>query len=60
MDADMLKRFDQLEKRLKAIEKLGQEIKSALDDISSEILITDNSSTIVSKLDEILEAIKPE
>lgn len=60
MDNDIQARFDAIDRRLKAIEGLAEELKESIDSISTDVLGADQLSGTGRKLDEILEILKGE
>ncbi len=60
MGNDIGKRLDQIESRLKAIEKIGQDLKDDMAEVSANVLASGQMSGADRKLDEILAILRAE
>ena len=60
MDNDIHERLDRIESALKAIEKIGKDLKDEMEEVSANVLASGQMSGADRKLDEILTILRAE
>lgn len=60
MDKDLQDRLERIESHLKALEKLGQDLKDEMVEVSANVLASGQMSGADRKLDEILAILRTE
>jgi hypothetical protein len=58
MDKDIQDRLERIESSLRALEKLGQDLKDDMAEVSANVLASGQMSGADRKLDEILEILR--
>jgi hypothetical protein len=58
MDNDIQDRLDRIESSLKALEKLGKDLKDEMEEVSANVLASGQMSGADRKLDEILDLLR--
>jgi hypothetical protein len=58
MNNDIQDRLDRIESSLKALEKLGKDLKDEMEEVSANVLASGQMSGADRKLDEILDLLR--
>ena len=60
MDLNLMDLFEEIDKRLNGLGEIGKELLKEIEGLPEKTPIADNSSLLLSKIDEVLTLLRPQ